>query len=158
MKLLLGSQEPNQDRELFFKAQILFWLLAAIDGHAKNFSLFIEPDSAYRMTPFYDVISAYPIIAQGSMAAEKTKMAMSLKSRNRHYHWARIQARHFVSTARHVGFSADRTKYLMSEIAEQASQVIDNVAALLPADFPSHVSEPILNGVRKQSEKLRSGG
>lgn len=156
MKLLLGSQEPNQDRELFFKAQILFWLLVAVDGHAKNFSLFIEPDSAYRMAPFYDVISAYPIIAQGNMAAEKAKMAMSLKSRNRHYHWARIHARHFVSTARHVGFSVERTKRLMNEIAEQTNHVIDVVTALLPADFPSHVSEAILDGVRKHSEKLRA--
>lgn len=53
MKLLLGSQQANQDRETFFRSQILFWLLAAIDGHAKNFSLFIETGSAYRMTPLY---------------------------------------------------------------------------------------------------------
>lgn len=156
MTLLLGSQEPTKDRELFFKAQILFWLLAAIDGHAKNFSLFLEPGSAYRMTPLYDVISAYPLVAQGSMAAEKAKMAMSLKGRNRHYHWSRIHARHFVSTAQQVGFSVERTKSLMSEIAEQIRPVIHDVEALLPADFPSHVSEPILNGIKKQSEKLQA--
>ncbi|EBA01260.1 HipA protein [Marinobacter sp. ELB17] len=80
MKLLLGSQQARKDRELFFKAQILFWLLAAIDGHAKNFSLFIEPGSAYRMTPLYDVISAYPLIALGNVAPQKAKMTMSSSS------------------------------------------------------------------------------
>ena len=154
MTLLLGSQETTKDRELFFRAQILFWLMAAIDGHAKNFSLFIEPGSAYRMTPLYDVISAYPLIAQGSMAAEKAKMAMALKGRNRHYHWARIQARHFVSTAQQVGFSAERAKSLMKDVAEQTRPVIQSVEARLPADFPPRVSEPILNGVARQSEVL----
>ncbi|MDU4092772.1 MAG: HipA domain-containing protein, partial [Pantoea sp.] len=33
MKLLLGSRFAAQDREMFFKSQILFWMLAAIDGH-----------------------------------------------------------------------------------------------------------------------------
>ena len=37
MSLLLGSREAADDRETFFSAQILFWPLAAPDGHAKNF-------------------------------------------------------------------------------------------------------------------------
>ncbi len=154
MKLLLGSQDAQKDRELFFKAQILFWLLAAIDGHAKNFSLFIEPGSAYRMTPFYDVISAYPLMAQGGMARERAKMAMSLKGRNRHYHWARIQPRHFLSTAQHVGFSTERVRFLAREIVEQADQVVGSVEALLPDDFPIRISNPILDGVRSQARRL----
>ncbi len=97
--------------------RFIFWLMAAIDGHAKNFSLFIEPGSAYRMTPLYDVISAYPLIAQGSMAAEKAKS-------------------------------------LMKDVAEQTRPVIQSVEARLPADFPPRVSEPILNGLARQSEVL----
>lgn len=155
MKLLLGSQQARKDRELFFKAQILFWLLAAIDGHAKNFSLFIEPGSAYRMTPLYDVISAYPLIAQGNVAPQKAKMAMSLKGRNRHYHWARIQPRHFLSTAQHVGFSSERVRFLLDEIAGQTEHATSTVEALLPADFPHHISDSILNGVRSQAKKLK---
>lgn len=155
MKLLLGSQRANKDRELFFKAQILFWLLAAIDGHAKNFSLFIEPGSAYRMTPLYDVISAYPLMAQGSVAPEKAKMAMSLKGRNRHYHWVRIQPRHFLSTAQQVGYSAARTKTLIADILDQVEPAMSSVEGSLPKGFPSHISAPILEGVREQARKLR---
>ncbi|GGY72876.1 type II toxin-antitoxin system HipA family toxin [Marinobacter zhanjiangensis] len=155
MELLLGSQQPNGDRARFFKAQILFWLLAAIDGHAKNFSLFIEPGSSFRMTPFYDVISAYPLMAHGSLPANRAKMAMSLKGRNRHYHWSRIEPRHFLSTARHVGFSEVQARRLMNEVTEQTDPAIEAVVAQLPEDFPPHISEPILEGVRAQAGKLQ---
>lgn len=39
MHFLLSSAEVDQDRYNFMKAQVLFWLLAATDGHAKNFSI-----------------------------------------------------------------------------------------------------------------------
>ena len=37
MGLLLGSSLADEDRRGFFKTQMLYWLLCAIDGHAKNF-------------------------------------------------------------------------------------------------------------------------
>mgnify|MGYP003150047746 CR=1 FL=1 len=154
MRLLLGSQRANEDRELFFKAQILFWLLAAIDGHAKNFSLFLEPGSAYRMTPLYDVISAYPLMAQGSMAKEKAKMAMAVKGRNRHYRWARIEPRHFLATAEGVGYSAERASAIIAGIVDRAEQAISSVENTIPVGFPASVGEPILEGVKRQVERL----
>ena len=39
MQVLLGAENADADRERFIQSQVLFWLLAAIDGHAKNFSL-----------------------------------------------------------------------------------------------------------------------
>ena len=38
-QLLRRSDEPMQDQKAFFKANILFWLMGATDGHAKNFSI-----------------------------------------------------------------------------------------------------------------------
>ena len=157
MQLLLGSQQAGEDRDNFFRAQLLFWLLAAIDGHAKNYSLFLEPESAYRMTPLYDVLSAYPLIARGSIPAGKAKMAMSVKGRNRHYHWARIQPRHFLSTAQQVGFSARRANILMQEMAEKTDAVIEQVSSTLPGDFPVHISGPILDGLGEQAGRLIGG-
>lgn len=120
MKFLLGSQEVQKDRETFFKAQILFWLMA-----------------------------------QGSLASQKAKMAMSVKSRNRHYRWDRIQPRHFISTAHQVGFSRERASELLNEIAEQVPRAISAVEALLPVDFPSRISESILDGVKNQAKKIK---
>ncbi len=60
MKVLLGSDEPIQDRLDFFKANVLFWLIGATDGHAKNFSISFFPGGRFRMTPFYDVLTVQP--------------------------------------------------------------------------------------------------
>ena len=41
MDLLLGLERAVEDRRDFMRTQLVFWMLAAIDGHAKNFSLFL---------------------------------------------------------------------------------------------------------------------
>jgi len=60
MQELLGAANPRYDREIFMRTQVLFWLLGATDGHAKNFSIFIEQHDQYRLTPRYDILSAFP--------------------------------------------------------------------------------------------------
>ncbi|WP_318450409.1 type II toxin-antitoxin system HipA family toxin [Photobacterium leiognathi] len=154
MQFLLGSRTSTQDREMFFKAQILFWLLAAIDGHGKNFSLFLEPESRYSMTPLYDIISAYPLMDSNSIPKQKAKMAMALTGTKKYYKWQTIQPRHFLSTAKAVGFSTQRANELMSEMKNQAPRVIEKVRQQLPNDFPTDISESIFNGVLKQAGRL----
>lgn len=61
MKYLLGSSNADQDRFHFMKAQVLFWLLAATDGHAKNFSVFINQEGRFHLTPLYDICPSIPI-------------------------------------------------------------------------------------------------
>ncbi|MBC8951376.1 type II toxin-antitoxin system HipA family toxin [Xenorhabdus sp. PB62.4] len=157
MTLLLGSRNSTTDRETFFKSQILYWLLAAIDGHGKNFSVFIEPNSSYTMTPFYDILSAYPIFGAKGLAQKKAKMAMALRGKNRQYHWATIQPRHFLSTAHQVGFSESLAENLMNEMGNMTEKVINQVAGELSPDFPSHISEAIFSGLAKQAGKLCAG-
>lgn len=43
LDVLDGSMTREQDRRTFFMAQLLFWMLCATGGHAKNFSLFLRP-------------------------------------------------------------------------------------------------------------------
>ena len=57
MDLLRGSDEQSMDRSDFLKANILFWLIGATDGHAKNFSLCIFPGGRFKMAPLYDVLT-----------------------------------------------------------------------------------------------------
>ncbi|MEH6530699.1 MAG: type II toxin-antitoxin system HipA family toxin [Photobacterium frigidiphilum] len=154
MRFLLGSRISTDDREVFFKAQILFWLLAAIDGHGKNFSVFLEPESRYRMTPLYDIISAYPLMAAKSIPKQKAKMAMALTGSKKYYKWQTIQARHFLSTAKAVGFSEQRAGELMVEMKMQTAKVIDTVRKQLPVDFPRAISDSIFDGVLKQASRL----
>ena len=58
IELLKGSDQPEADQRFFLKSQIVFWLLGATDGHAKNFSIFLLPGGRFRLTPLYDVMSA----------------------------------------------------------------------------------------------------
>ena len=154
MKLLLGSRLSTKDRETFFRSQILYWLLAAIDGHAKNFSIFIEPNTSFVMTPLYDVISAYPIFKAKGIAPQKAKLAMALQGKNKQYLWSKIQPRHFQSTAQHVGFSSEQAELLLQEMAMQTARVIHNVEQELPPNFPSHISGAIFDGLEKQAGKI----
>jgi serine/threonine-protein kinase HipA len=154
MDLLLGSVHPLEDRDMFYRAQIFFWLLAGIDGHAKNFSLFIEPEGKYRLTPLYDIMSAYPLINSGQLQTQKIKLAMALKSKSNHYHWNNIQRRHFLETAKTVNYSQDKAESILNDMLEKTDSVIENVSKLLPTEFPKSISEPIFQGLAKAKQKL----
>ena len=155
MKLLMGSRLASADRETFFRTQILFWMLAAIDGHGKNFSLFIEAGSSYCLTPIYDVISAFPLFASGGVQEKKAKMAMALEGKNRQYHVSMIQPRHFISTAEKIGFSVPKTIEMMQQMADATEQVITLVRANLPAGFPESISNAIFDGLNGQADKIK---
>lgn len=155
---LLGASSNTQDRESFFKTQILFWLLAAIDGHGKNFSVFLERDNKYKMTPLYDILSAYPPMsgksgAKNLLQPQKIKMAMSVKGQNTHYKWSRIQPRHFVSTAEQCKYPVEKAAQHYEYFADNVNNAIAVVEAKIPADFPEYVAEAIFAGLRKQSAK-----
>ncbi len=153
--LLLGSREAQRDRRNFFKAQVLFWLLCAIDGHAKNFSLFIEPRGRYTLTPLYDVMSAYPILGKGAnrLAPQKARMAMAVTGKNRHYKWLEIQPRHWLTMAASVGLDSTVDEDLHSLVSE-APKVVDSVSGLLPDQFPDSVATPVLEGLLHSAERL----
>ena len=156
MKLLLGSRTSLNDRIEFFKTQILFWMLAAIDGHAKNFSVFIEPEGRFSLTPAYDVLSAYPVMGHGSskLPPEKVRMAMAVHGKNRHYRWQSICPRHWIRTAELSSLDNNMAREIITELADNTNEVIDTVCVRLPADFPEEVAKSIFNGLRKSSERL----
>ena len=138
----------------FYCSQVLFWLLAAIDGHAKNFSLFIEPEGKYRLTPLYDIMSAYPLIAKKQLQIQKIKMAMALKGKNNHYHWHNIERRHFLETAKNANFSVERAEAILDDMLEKVDAVIEQVSPIIPVDFPVNISKSIFDGIRLMKIKL----
>ena len=153
--LLLGSREAYRDRRNFFKAQALFWMLCAIDGHAKNFSLFIEPHGRYTLAPLYDIMSAYPILGSGAnrLAPQKARMAMAVTGKNRHYKWMEIQPRHWLTTAASVGLESTVDEDLES-LTSQVPKVVESVSGLLPDRFPDSVATPVLEGLRQSANRL----
>lgn len=130
MNILRGAQDAQTDRVNFLKTQILFWLLAAVDGHAKNFSLHLLPRGNYQLTPAYDVMSAWPMLgdAPGKISAQKIKMAMALSGKNSHYHHHEIQLRHFVETFRRAGLQEEVVTEAYQAILDGADEAAQQVA------------------------------
>lgn len=156
MALLLGSETAELDRSNFFKTQVIFWLLAAPDGHAKNFSIAHRPGGRYRATPIYDVLSAHPIIGTGKqqIAPQKARLAMAVRGNTNHYLIDKIHRRHWLAQAQQVGLGAASAERLIEEVVAGVEGAIDQVSQQLPAGFPPDVAETILSGVRNQAARL----
>lgn len=154
MDLLRLSDEPA-DRATFFKAQILFWLLAATDGHAKNFSLHVEAGGRFRLTPLYDVVSVYPIMGRGArqLDPQRAELAMAVAGKSRHRRLREIRRRHWNGTARACGIAAGAEPWI-AELLERVEPAIASVEAELPAGFPDRVATRILGGVRDAARRL----
>ena len=158
MQLLLGAQDSMADRCLFMTANFVFWLLGAIDGHAKNFSIFLLPGGGFKLTPLYDVISAFPLVAQKQLEQRRLKMAMALIGKNRHDEWYMMLYRHWFSTAKACHFPTNEMETIIADILDRLDQVINEVSSQLPALFPEVISGSIFNGMRTARDKLvRSG-
>lgn len=148
---LAGSQQADLDRTNFVLTQLAFWLLAATDGHAKNFSIFHHAGGNYSLTPLYDVLSAWPIIGHGpnQISIHKAKLAMALRAKNAHYKIREIQARHWLNLSQSCGAGGVWQK--MVTMTEGIDSALNRVQAILPPDFPASVWDSVRNGVRSQA-------
>ncbi len=149
MKLLRSSLHTEQDRYRFMQTVFLFWLLGAIDGHAKNFSIFLHQGGRFELTPVYDVISAYPLAEKRQVEYRDLKMAMALHSKNVHYAWHEIMPRHWFIHSAKVDFPEVQMQKIIGNTADRLDSVIDTAAANIPEDFPAVIAEMIFAGMRR---------
>lgn len=152
LEILANSAAAERDQSNFLLAQLAFWLLAATDGHGKNFSIHHLAGGKFEMTPLYDVISAWPVIGRGAnqLPIQDAKLAMAVPGKTRHYRLMQIQARHWQALAERVAGSAlwDR----MQGLVAAASGVFDRIK--LPRGFPDVVVAKISQGVRDQVQRF----
>ena len=150
-----GSTHANEDRAQFVLAQLAFWLLAATDGHAKNFSVFLHRGGGYRMTPLYDVLSAWPIIGKGgnTLSMHGAKLAMAMHSRSKHYKLNEIRVRHWKALASTCG--ADGVWERMVAMVEAVDRALDLVQSQLPADFPEKTWQRVSDGLKHHAEQFK---
>lgn len=153
---LLAQSSERSDLATFFKAQVLFWMLRAIDGHAKNFSLFLNPGGPFQLTPLYDVLSAWPVIGRrsGQWPQQKLKMAMAwFGEKNRYYKPLEITSRRMLLTAKRLGLGDAQP--ILGELIAQTPVVIRSVQSQLPAGFPQTVAEPVFTGLQTSASQLQ---
>jgi serine/threonine-protein kinase HipA len=135
LELLKGSDAPTEDLATFLRANIVFWLIGATDGHAKNFSFFLGPGGRFRLTPLYDIISAQPSLDAKQIQPKALKLAMSV-GKSRHYAVNEILPRHFIQTAELSGVGAAVVRSIFQDLAEQFESALAKVAKVLPNEFP----------------------
>ena len=152
LEILRASESPDTDRAHFVLAQLAFWLLAATDGHGKNFSLHHRAGGAFGLTPLYDVLSAWPIIGSGAnkLPLQDARLAMSVRGKNKHYRLREIQPRHWHDLVERTGIPT--LWHQMIELAESAGgSALEKVTADLPPGFPARVIDEIAAGIRQQT-------
>jgi len=156
LELLRGSRMADHDRRTFYKSQLLFWMLAAMDGHAKNFSIFHETSNIYHMTPLYDVISFWPIVGEmaNHLSIHDVKLAMAFRSRNAHYKLKDIYPRHFYSTSKKLGLAGE-VDSIIEEILVATPKVISVVSAMMPTGFPQQVADTIFAELETSAKKIQ---
>lgn len=150
---LRGSDEPTQDRRDFFKANILFWLMGATDGHAKNFSIALMPGGRFRMTPLYDVLTVQPTYDQGQIQRKDFKLAMRFGKSN-HYKIENIYGRHIVETGVQGGLSKDAIGNLFEELHQDAPKAIEKTIKELPNGFPAALIESVQGAISNRLKRL----
>ena len=157
LAVLKGGEAFHEDGRNFLCAQLLFWFLAAIDGHAKNFSLFVLPGGRYRMTPFYDVLSAWPLIGTGpnTLLYKKTMLAMAVHSKTAHYKLSEIQSRHWETLAQRS--AVEGAWDAMLGMAHRLDAALSAVEQRLPANFPQALAQAVVQGARLHLAKFNRG-
>ena len=147
---LLGSADaPRHDRMVFLKAQVAYWLLAATDGHAKNFSVFLGPAGRFALAPLYDVMSLQPNLDAGEIQRNRAQLAMAIGER-RHRRVDMVQGRHFLQSARAFGLPLAEVEAALSQIGAALPRALEAVMADLPEGFPARLAEAIAGGALRR--------
>lgn len=159
LSLLLHSDNAKQDRLTFFQAHILFWMLCATDGHAKNFSLMLLPQGHYTLAPLYDVMSAYPVLGEGpgKLSPHRARLAMAVRGKQAHWRMRDILRRHWIGLAeRHgvIGMNNESAADIIDTLAVRTPTVIEKIRNRLPPGFPHPVADSILQGLQRAANRL----
>lgn len=156
LQLLRGSDDALADQRAFLKANIIFWLMGATDGHAKNFSVFLRPGGRFRLTPLYDVISAQPSVDSKQLPWKNFSLAMSFGTKP-HFKMRQISPRHFFQTADKAGIGKEIVSSIIEELRGEAMEAIDRVNEDLPQSFPVKIANSISRGIRRRLRTLETG-
>ena len=149
-KLLAASQKAN-DRFDFLKGIIIFDLLFATDGHAKNFSISYN-SKGFELTPFYDVMSAYFLHTREKVAFQKLKLAMCVGKSN-HYNFDKIHKRHYEETAAKCSISKDDLERIFQEVKDSFTKF-----SYIDTELDSHLNattlEMIIEGMKTRAARI----
>lgn len=153
LERLKESNKPNLDRHNFFRAQMIFWLIGATDGHAKNFSIQLRPGGRFILAPLYDIISTQPIVDDNRIAHNKFKLAMSVGDNN-HFQITHIARRHFEQSADTAGLPHGTVEQICAELEAAIPAALETIDALADNIIPARLIESISAGIKARRDAL----
>jgi len=130
---------PDEDTGTFVIALGLNWLLAATDGHAKNYSLLVAPGGRVRLAPLYDIASVLPY-PQFDLARVKLTMKVGDKYRLRD-----IGRREWEKLSRDVSVNTDEVIGRLVQVAAALPDLIADAARSAIAAGLEHAAIQLLN-------------
>jgi serine/threonine-protein kinase HipA len=153
---LARAEHPAADQRLFMLAQLVFWMLAATDGHAKNFSIYHRTGGRFGLTPLYDVLSTWPVVGKraNQLDIHDLKLAMAVRGSSAHYKIVEIQPRHFRELADQ--YPAAEAWPAMIELASRVEGAIRTVEKRVPKGVAEAVWAPLSQGMLRQAKSLLS--
>jgi serine/threonine-protein kinase HipA len=154
--LLAQSALAAEDLRCFFQAQVLFWMLWVINGHAKNFSLFLLPGGSYRFTPLYDVLSAWPVIGRAASQWPEQELRIAMVwhgTRSRTNKPLQVQRFHLIGTASRMGLGIE-AEGMAANLVARTPEVIATVQQELPRGYPESLACATLDGLQGSAKRL----
>jgi serine/threonine-protein kinase HipA len=152
VSILETSVNRQKDLETMFKSLIVFFVIGAIDGHAKNYSIEYVKEG-HQLAPLYDILSIFPALNKKDITIGKYKMALSVGKSN-HYTAKRIYRKHFLETAKFCQIAEERANEIIDEVLLSISNEIWNDINY-SKKFDLSIKNKIVNGIKILSEKLR---
>jgi len=152
MDFLNASDRRDEDREKFLRAQIVFFLLGAIDGHAKNFSVALR-STGFALTPLYDIMTIYPALSPGQLEIKSARLAMAIGD-NRHYRLREIRRDHWEQTAKKCGFPSEDLERLLDDLIKRAD-TLPELAGKLGTTVSEKLGTTVLEAVARAVNRLK---
>ena len=79
---------------------------------------------------------------------------MSLNGKNKHYDWHGIMPHHWFEQAKKINFPETDMQAIIDQTIGDVHSVIAGVSARLSGDYPSEISEPIFDSMKKALSKF----
>lgn len=148
-----SSTNPDEDCMRFFDAISLNWLLAATDGHAKNYSILHAAGPQLRLAPLYDIITILPY---PQLNYDTSRLAMSVGGERQ---ISTIAATHWLRLARTLGLNPEYAVNRVRELAMRIPAAVDALNAQVhPSDYMktlvARLGDSVVSHARRCLERL----
>ncbi len=148
-----SSTNPGEDCQRFFDAIALNWLLAATDGHAKNYSILHASGPQLRLAPLYDIITILPY---PQLRHDANMLAMSIGGERQ---ISTIAATHWIRLARPLGMDPEHAVNRVRELGLRIPTAVDALNAQVHASeymkaVVARLGDAVVSHTRRCVERL----